>query len=271
MKPICLAALSLSLFLAPAARAATPAPAAPAGVQDDENEKPDKRPEVKELIEELEAHLKKKGKEDEEAIAVMDTLTQEFENSGPKDREDIVDAFEDVFDNKRPKELEEGIPDSRIYDAAAVSMATMGPESVDPLIDLIEHKNLKKLLMTRARVITSLGKTKHLDGVKPLRDLLKDKDVEIVAAAAQALGYFDEAPQDERKDAFEDLLKALMSAKGSMDSDPNDLIARDRYQAIAASIITTLGSLTGHDERQPEAWQRWWNKNKKADWDELEE
>jgi len=26
----------------------------------------------------------------------------------------------------------------------------------------------------------------------------------------------------------------------------------------------------GHDERDPEEWQRWWNKNKKKDWDEEE-
>lgn len=269
MTSLFLRALALVVATPTLLLATPPTPSAPPVVQE-EDEVPDKRPEVKELIDELKAHLKKKGKEDEQAITVMDSLTQEFERSGPKDRGYIVDALEGAFGQKRPKEIAEGVPDSRIYDAAAVALGGMAPESVKPLIKLIDNKNIKKLLNTRARVIQSLGKTKSLDGVKTLRDLLKDKDVEIIAAAAQALGYFDEAPLDERKDAFEDLLKALMSAKGNMDSDPQDLIARERYYAIAASIITTLGELTGHDERVPEEWQRWWNKNKKKDWDELE-
>lgn len=267
IQPLLLSALALAPFPTSASPSAMPG----SHVLQEEDEKPDKRPEVEELIEKLGDHLKGKGKEDEEAIAVMDTLTQEFERSGPDDREDIVEALVDAFDEKRPKELEEGIPDTRIYDASAVALGTMAPESVDPLIDLVDHKNLKKLLATRARVIQSLGKTRHVDGVKPLRDLLKDKDVEIVAAAAQALGNYDEAPQEVRKEAFEDLLKTVMSAKGNMDSDPNDLIARERYQAIAASVITSLGALSGHDERVPEEWQRWWNKNKKENWDELED
>ena len=61
-----------------------------------------------------------------------------------------------------------------------------------------------------------------------------------------------------------------MSAKGATDADPQDQISKDRYYAISASIITTLGVLSGHDARKPEDWQRWWNKNKKKDWDEDE-
>ena len=266
-----LSLIPLLLCAPSAAPAAAPAPsplvARSAHLQDEEGAKPDARPEVKELVTELGEHLKKKGKEDELALQVLDKVTQEFEKSGPKDRLAIVAAAAATFDEKRPKELSEGVPDTRIYDAAAVALGYMGPESVQPLIALIDHKNLKKLLATRGNVIRSLGKTKHLDGVKPLRELLQDKDVEIITAAAQALGSYDGAPQDVRKDTFENLLKTLMSAKGAVDSDPQDMIARDRYQAIAASIITSLGALSGHDERAPEDWQRWWNKNKKEDWD----
>jgi hypothetical protein len=227
---------------------------------------PDERPEVSELIEQLSVHLKKKGKEDEAAVGVLDKLVQEFPKSGPKDRQAIVAAAAGCFDEKRPKELAEGVPDTRVYDAAAVALGTLGPESVRPLIGLLDHKNLKKLLTTRGSLIRSLGKTEHPDGVKPIRELLKDKDVEIVAAAAQALGSYSKAPEEVRKETFEEVLKALMTAKAPMDADPNDLIARDRYHAVAASMITTLGALAGHEERTPEDWQRWWNKNKKEDW-----
>jgi HEAT repeat protein len=241
--------------------------AVPAGVQEEQDVQ-DKRPQVKDLIEQLRGHAKKRAKEDEQALGVIDKLVGEFERSGPKDRKAIVDTMVWLFGQKRTKELSEGVPDTRLFDAGAVALGEMAPESAKPLIKLLGHKSIKKLLNTKARVIRSLGKTRHLDGVKPLQDLLKNKDVEVVAAAAQALGYYDGAPQKVRKDAFEDLLKALMSAKGNMDSDPQDLIARERYYAISASIVTSLGALSGHDERVPEAWQRWWNKNKKKDWDE---
>jgi hypothetical protein len=57
------------------------------------------------------------------------------------------------------------------------------------------------------------------------------------------------------------------SAKNAVDGDVNDTIARERYDAISASMITTLQRISGHDERDPAAWQRWWNKNKKEDWE----
>ena len=263
-------AILLTLLATPAI--VSPAPAAPVGravvpaVQEDDVV--DKRPEVKELIDTLKGHAKKKAKEDEQAIATIDELVQEFERSGPKDKASIVSALQWCYGQKRPKEIAEGVPDTRLYDACSVALGAMGPESVKALIKLLDHKSLKKLLSSRGLVITSLGKTRHLDGVKPMMDLLKDKDEEIISYAAQGLGYHDGSPLEVRKDAFEALLKILMSAKGTMDSDPQDLIARERYYAIAASIITSLEALSGHNEREPEAWQRWWNKNKKNDWDE---
>ena len=258
--------LLVALFAGvPVLAAAAPAPAAP--LQDEETPIVDKRPEVKELLETFKAHTKKRGKEDEEAIAVLDKLYQEFPESGPKDRAAIVKAVEKSFKEKRNDELSPGVPDDRLYMAAATVLKDMGPESVKPLMGLI-GKAHKKNLRLQARLILSLGNTRHLDAVKTLTDLLKNKDAEVQAAGAQALGLYDEAPLKARKTMFEELLKTLMGVKGQMDSDPQNIEARERYYAIAAPIVASLGSLSGHDEREPEAWQRWWNKNKKADWDE---
>ena len=163
------------LALSPAT-AALGASAEPLPRVQDEDPLPDERPEVKEMIDQLKGHAKKKAKEDEQAIGVIDQLVQEFEKSGPKDREDIVDALAWCFGQKRPKELAEGVPDTRLYSAAGAALGEMGPESTKPLIKLIDHKNIKKALDAKALVIKSLGKTRELDGVKPLMDLLKDKD-----------------------------------------------------------------------------------------------
>lgn len=240
--------------------------------QDDEQEElPDKREEIKVLLDELGDHVKERGEKDLEAIAVLDKLMQEFPNSGPKDRKSIVKAIEKCFKVKRTKELQEGVPDDRLYKASAVALRYMAPESVKPLVDLLDFKAADDNLGLRREIILSLGKTQHLDGVDPLTDLLKDDEAGVQAAAAEALGEYGAAPQETRKDIFKELLDIIMGLKSRVDADPTDNISRERYDIIAGPIITSLQLVTGQDIRQPEEWQHWWNKNKKEDWDSEEE
>jgi len=274
-----IASLLLSLPCATACAAAPAHPldggaAAHAGARQDEGEgegaeKPDKRPEVKELLGELKDHIGKRGDEDKEAVAVIDKLLQEFPESGPKDRKSICDGLSKCFDVQRI-EVEEGVPNNSLFIAAGTALGRMGPESADALNKWIGHKKHRKDLALQRVLILSLGKTKDDSGIKTLTDLLQSKDDMLVGAAAEALADYNEKELDVRKSIFENLLKVLMSSKGAVDVNVNDTIARERYDVIAAPIITTLQALSGNDERDPEEWQRWWNKNKKKDWDEEE-
>ena len=36
---------------------------------------------------------------------------------------------------------------------------------------------------------------------------------------------------------------------------------------VAAPIMTSLKTLSKHEEREPEGWQSWWNKNNKGNWE----
>lgn len=264
--------LSLLLALAAAAPAAPtssppPAPAAYPPSGQDEPEIPDKRPEVAELIATLGAHVKERGEQDQQAIGVIDKLILEFEKSGPKDRAAIADAASNCLEAKR-KDLSEGVPDTGLFVAAATAMGRMSPESVKLLAKWIGNKKQKEVVVQRA-LILSLGRTKDVEGLKPLLGCLDNHQAAIVAAGAEALGDFEGASQETRKEVFGELLKVLMSAKGNMDNDVNDTIARERYDVIAAPLITSLKRLSGHDENQPEAWQSWWNNNKKEDWEKV--
>lgn len=245
----------------------SPAPvsAEPVPPVQDEEELPDKRPEVKELIGRLEDHAGARGKEDNEAVAVIDQILQEWPRSGPKDRGSIVKALGKVFNQTR-KDLSEGVPDNKLFLAAATALGEMGAHATKELEKWIGNKKHRKDLQLQRRLVLSLGKTRDPKAIKRLVGLLNDKDIIVVAASCQALGEFEEAEQKLRKEAFNELLKLLMTTK-TLAADGNDIISRERYDAIAAPIITTLQKLSGHDERKPEEWQRWWNKNKKADWD----
>lgn len=255
--------LSLLSSLSPATAAASLPPIAAA--QDEEGEKPDKRPEVKELIDQLAKESGARGEKDPEAIQTVDKLLKEFAASGSKDRASIVAALAKCFDLKR-KELEEGLADTRLHSAVAMALGEMGPESVKVLTKWIGNKALGDPGVQRL-LILSLGKTRDPGGLRPLLGCLDNHDTRIVAAGAEALGNFDKAKLELRKQVFEELLKVLTSARGQVDQDVNDTIARERYDVIAAPIITSLTRLSGQEIRDPVEWQRWWNKNKKEDWD----
>lgn len=257
-----------SLFLAAACLCAVapPATAYAPPTQEEGGEVEDKREKVEELCDQFKDLIGKRGEEDTAAVTVMDSLLQEFPVSGPKDRKSIAETIGKAFDEKR-KELEGGVLDNKLYLAAAVCLGEMGPESAEILTKWIGHKRHRKDTMLQTQLILSLGKTKDEGAIKTLMDLLKDKSPTIISAAAQSLANFSGADQKERKKIVNDLVRLLIDAKTAVDDDVTDTIARELYDTIAAPIITTLQELTGHDERAPEEWQRWWNKNKKSDWD----
>lgn len=262
-----LLALAAPLCAAPALQPVSASHGNPTAlVAQDDEEIPDKRPEIKDALTELKDFVKARGAEDQQAIAVIDTLIGEFPKSGPKDRKAIVGGVSDCLSAKR-KDLSDGVPDNGLYIAAATALGRMGPESVKSLSNWIGHKKQKDDMQVQRALILSLGRTKDTDGLKALLGTLDNHQAAIVAAGAEALGDFEGADLDERKEIFNELLKVLAGAKGAMDNDVNDRIARERYDVIAAPLITSLKRLSGHDENQPEEWTRWWNKNKKKDWD----
>lgn len=272
MAALCISVLALvPLSTAPPAPAPA-SPVAPLAIQDEDEEEEefvDKRPEVKEKLAALADHIKKRGKEDVEAIAVIDDLLQEFPRSGPKDRASIVKGLDACFKQKR-QETSEGVRDNGLFRAAAVCLGQMAPESVKPLNGWIGHKSHRKDLTLQRDLILSLGKTKHEDGIDTLTKLLNDDQPLIQAAGAEALGEYEGMEVKDRKEVFHELLKCLMRVRAKIDQDPNDIIEHDRWNVISAPIVTSLQRLSGHNEYDAFKWEAWWNNNKKKDWDEDE-
>jgi hypothetical protein len=236
-------------------------------------ETPDKRPELAGMLEKLDKHVDKHGSEDTDAIAMIGQLGPEFAKSGPKDKAAIVSALSKCVEAQRP-EPKKGEFNDKLAIAAAEALGTMGPESVPALITWIGHKNLRRDVQLQRQLVLALGKTRDKEAIKTLVSNLENKDAPVVAAAAEAIGEFGEAKVDVRKELFSAAIKTLMSAKNGKDAEQSGsgatahtTIATERYDVISASLLTTLHKLSKHDESTPELWERWWNKNRQANWD----
>lgn len=272
--------LTAIVLLPASALAAAPLAVSPTVfVQDDEEEeKPDKRAEVAQLIDQLEAHLKARGDEDDEALGVIDELSVEFEESGPKDREDIADAVAKCLTVKRD-ELAEDVPDQKLQTHSARAMGAFGEEGGGALLKLVDHKALDGKMKAQRETILSLGRTQHPKGVKVLIKMLDHKNFGVEGAAAQALGSYTEAKEKVRKDIVEALLKKIVPLSDLIEdegdysgttggSTEDNEEASKEYQALAAGTMSSLRALTGHEEEDFRSWQTWWNDNKREKWDD---
>jgi len=258
----CPAVLLVFAPLSVAVAAPAPRVQAPAAEQE---AKPDDRADIKERIVKLHAHAGKRGKEDKEAVTLVDELLQEFEKLGPKDRAATVKALDKLFTEKRQEDAD-GVRQNSLFIAAAAALGRMGPESAPVLISWIGHKSHKKDVPLQRKLIESLGRTKVEPARAALIKLITADEPQVQAATVQALGEFEGAQLEARKETFEAVFKHAIGLYGATQADPQDVIARERYDAVVGPAITTLRRLSGHEESDLQAWQRWWNKNKNAEW-----
>lgn len=250
--------------------AAIPVGGAPGIFSDDEEEeKPDKREEIKAALKELKGHIGKRGKEDAQAIAIIDTMLEEFPKSGAKDRKDIVKGLSGCFKQKR-KPTKEGVIDNKLFIAAAAAMGRMGPESVKALVTWAGHKNFSKDYVAKRAIILAIGNTEHDDGIDALVDLLPHHEPQVQAAAAEGLQNYAGKKSKVRKMIFKEVLDEITRVKNSLDVNQTDQIVRQRYDAIAGPMLRTLSDLSGHESTNPMEFRKWWNSNKKRDWDKEE-
>lgn len=287
--------LLTTLAFVPLCIASTPVEAAPlAGafdediieIQEKEAEQyTDKRAEVANLLDQLDEHLKARGDEDDEALGVIDELVVEFEQSGPKDREDIAEAIGECIAVRR-EELAEDVPDQKLQTHAARSMGALQHWGGAELLKLVEHKELEGKINAQREAILSLGRSQHPKGVKVLLGLLDNAVYAVEGAAAQALGSYKKADEKVRKDIVKSLLKKIVplfdriedegdysggaGGFGGGGNQENEEIAKE-YRALAAPTMSTLVALTGHTEEDFRGWESWWNDNKRETWDPEDE
>ena len=233
-------------------------------------------PDPKEAIKQMKTLLDdKKMEKDDEAVKVLDQkLLTPFADFSDKDKSEVVKAIGGVFKiRQRPPEKKQ------VYTAAAFALGKIASEghkdASKVLVDAHDNDSFKKpdWRALRADILKNVGKAKDPARVDFLLERAR-RDVEdvIMAAAGEALGNYDGAPQDVRKRIVKEMLikygEVTGGAKKNLDpGDAQVATHKNTLAAISEPWNTTLAKLTGQSHREAGEWQAWWNKNKDEDWD----
>ena len=112
-------------------------------------------------------------------------------------------------------------------------------------------------------------------GVETLLDLMRDKDDHVIAAAAEAGGAFRYAKEATRKDLFKTILDIYVSTWNLKNAVKPELKTQKRraerkWEIVEAPMEKSLQLLSNVTQKSPPEWRRWWNKQKRKRWAELE-
>ena len=125
-----------------------------------------------------------------------------------------------------------------------------------------EDKRFRKDSKSQAECIRQIGETKDYTQYEELLDLLKHHDYQVIAASAQALGKFGEAPGKIRRECTKELVKKF-EAFDNEARDGGSSGAGQRLGWTKRPMMKALEALTGETRDSSLGWTQFWNKNKK--------
>ena len=219
------------------------------------------------------AVMDRKVAHDEAAINIIDKLLSGAETLPAKDKEAFIAALSDIFTKAKAREPEK----KGLYVAAATALSRFGAQGAAVLVKAFGDEKFakKEWLDMRGDILRNLGKTKDETQVKFLAErITRSTDDAILKAAGEALGNYDDRPVGVRKEICKEMITKYNGIANQANSsvDPGNVQAkasRDTLAVVTDPWNTTLGKLTKQEFRSAPEWQKWWNKNKAADWDKL--
>jgi hypothetical protein len=236
-------------------------------VQADDDDRPDDRPEIETLLEDLGNRVKRSGRDDPRdagAVTVIGTLSGQWQRSGDHDRSDIVRGLDRVFLAKR-RANKDGSRETGMFIASAKALGGTGDAGAKKLVRWIGNKKHDDDRALQRELVLALGKTRSDHAIDPLEDLLDEDVPEVLGAAATAIGDLSSKDQKVRKQLFEALLKTMESQREN--ARGGDSTGQALWSALSGPGRASLNRLSGARENDLVSWRRWWNKNKRRDWD----
>ena len=171
----------------------------------------------------------------------------------------------------RPKKAPE------IYEASFLALKGIGSRKVTrSLIALFKHSRLKKDPTIRKGICIALGGAADPKAVDTLTRRMRDPDDRVIGAAIEAAGSYRYAKTTIRKELFKTVVGVYVptwNLKESINPDHKQQRQRaeKKWEIIAKPSERALQLLSDTTQEDPPAWRRWWNKNKKLKWKEMED
>jgi len=218
--------------------------------------------ETKNQVPEVEQYLK--SGENSRAIAVLKEIGT---HKGNDEEAVALVGFIRTSRLARPPEITE---------AAFLALRGIGSRKVTrKVLALLDHSTLKKDPQIRIGVARALEGSADPLGIEPIIKLLRDKDDQVVAAAARAAGAYRYEKESTRKDFFKTIVgnyESTWNLKNSVDPDKKVERARAerKWEVIEGPMERSLQLLSNTVQPDPPSWRRWWNKNKKKKWASLD-
>ncbi len=227
------------------------------------------RPEVTRLVNDLDAAVKKDGKQDEQALAMVTQLAGMYEKCAPVERELIVKQIGRALRDPRPRPDKKTFED-RLAMASAQALGSMGDAGAKELAPALPLKHFRIDGALLEETTAQLGRTRAKIALEPLLEMVGVRSVYCVRGAARGAVHWGEADGATRKKLFEALLKPMQSLADEARSDSSGAggVAKEIFEGARDSVYEALGVLSGGAEvRDIDAWLAWWNNNKNKSWD----
>jgi HEAT repeat protein len=208
------------------------------------------------------------GDEIDEAIASLEKALKE--KSKP-DIKHFVSALGEKFASAKPPQQKEilrldgvvlGLPEQELKDAAVEAVGRTNAEGVPLLIKELDKKTTEENPGYQANVIKAIGRLKDPKaGLDRLLKLLKNKSIDVVATATDALANYKDAPFETKKNIFDEIIKIYSSVHSAANSSSGqrDTTAKNKLTRLGPSADETLRNLTGQQVKGAPEWLKWWN------------
>lgn len=157
-------------------------------------------------------------------------------------------------------------PEDEIKVTSGLVLAKMDKKYATPVfLKVFKLKDVKKNLALKLQFIGAMGSMADPKAVNFFCSLLKDKDFEVIAKAAEALANYKEEPGELRKELVKELINALEGPVNQA-NDPRNTTAIRKVQIIQMPVMNALRDLTKENVGTIGEWRHWFNKNKKKKW-----
>jgi len=227
------------------------------------------RPEVSRLVTGLDAAVKRDGKEDEQALAIVGRLADMYEKCLPVERELIVKQIGRALRDPRQRPDKKSF-EHRLAMASAQALGSMGDAGAKELAPALALEQFRVDGALIEETIAQLGRTRAKLATEHLLEMAGFRSVHFVRGAARGALHWGEADGATRKKIFEALLKPMQAMADEARSDGSEAgySAKQTFEGARDSVYEAFGVLSGGAEvRDIDAWLAWWNNNKNKSWD----